>query len=162
MGDRRVIINASPLIFLARAGRLDLLAVVAEEVLVPAAVADESRRRGPSDPTVLALQNTAWLRVEPARDVDLRVLAWDLGPGESAVLSLALAMPGVEAIIDDLAGRRCAQALGVPVRGTLGLVLLAKQKGRIAAARPVVAHLRHIGMYLSDNVVDRALALVDE
>jgi predicted nucleic acid-binding protein len=66
------------------------------------------------------------------------------------------------AILDDLAGRRCAAALRVPVRGTLGLVLLAKQRGRIPAARPVLEAMRACGMYLSDRVLGDALALVGE
>jgi len=52
--------------------------------------------------------------------------------------------------------------LGVPLRGTVGLVLAAKQAGRILAARPVLEQLRDRGMYLSDAVLQRALRLVDE
>jgi predicted nucleic acid-binding protein len=48
------------------------------------------------------------------------------------------------------------------VRGTLGLVLVAKQRGRIPAARPVLESLRASGMYLSDSVLNKALALVGE
>ena len=73
-----------------------------------------------------------------------------------------LAHRGVEAILDDLAARRCAAALGVPVRGTLGIVLVARQRGLIPAARPVVESMRQAGMYLADAVIDRALALVGE
>jgi predicted nucleic acid-binding protein len=48
------------------------------------------------------------------------------------------------------------------VRGTLGLVLVARRRGVIPAARPVVERLRRSGMYLSDRVCDRALALIGE
>lgn len=78
------------------------------------------------------------------------------------MLAWALAHPGTEAILDDLEGRRCAAAIGVPYRGTLGLVLLARRRGKLVAARPVVTKLRDAGMYLSDAVVDSALALVGE
>lgn len=66
------------------------------------------------------------------------------------------------AVIDDLAGRRCAEAMGLPLRGTVGLVLAAKQAGRIAAARPLLENLRTNGMYLSDAVLNRALRWVGE
>ncbi|ASC69755.1 hypothetical protein XM38_006840 [Halomicronema hongdechloris C2206] len=69
---------------------------------------------------------------------------------------------GSEAIIDDLAARRCAAALEIPVRGTLGLVLVAKRRGEIASARTVLNQLRQAGMYLSDAVMNRALRLVGE
>jgi predicted nucleic acid-binding protein len=52
--------------------------------------------------------------------------------------------------------------LGIPVRGTLGIVITAKQRGVIPAARPVLEQLRLCGMYLSDRVINQALALVGE
>jgi predicted nucleic acid-binding protein len=87
---------------------------------------------------------------------------WDLGAGESAVLTWGYVNPGTEVIVDDLAARRCAAALGIPVRGTLGLVLTAKQQGILPAARPVLEQLRLSGMYLSDRVMNQALVLVGE
>ncbi len=90
------------------------------------------------------------------------IQSWDLGAGESSVLTWAYAHRGTLAIVDDLAARRCAAALNLPVRGTLGLVLLAKQHGRVEAARPVLQAMRASGMYLSDEVLNRALALVHE
>jgi predicted nucleic acid-binding protein len=89
------------------------------------------------------------------------IQAWDLGTGEAAVLSYALSKPAA-AILDDRTGRRCALAHRIPLRGTLGLVLLAKKRGRIDAARPLLDRLRDEGMYLSDAVLNRALALVGE
>jgi len=90
------------------------------------------------------------------------IQAWDLGDSESAVLAWAYPHPGTEAIIDDLAGRRCAAALGIPVRGTFGLVLTAKGRGRITKARAVIERLRQAGMYLSALVMNQALTLVGE
>ncbi|HVR99319.1 MAG TPA: DUF3368 domain-containing protein [Thermoanaerobaculia bacterium] len=48
------------------------------------------------------------------------------------------------------------------MRGTLGLVLLGKKHGRLAAARPVLESLRGAGMYLSSSVMNRALRMVGE
>ncbi len=90
------------------------------------------------------------------------IQAWDLGEGESSVLAWAYEHRGTEAIVDDLAARRCAATSEIPVRGTLGLVLVAKQRGELVAARPVLDQLRQAGMYLSDAVMNRALAMVGE
>ena len=65
-------------------------------------------------------------------------------------------------VLDDLLGRRCAQALRLPLIGTLGLVLMAKRRGAIPSARLVVEKLVAHGMYLSERVVGEALALVGE
>jgi predicted nucleic acid-binding protein len=155
-------VNASPLIFLTRADLLDLLQLAAPEIAVPKPVADEIRRRGPDDPAARALETTRWLQVVDAVPVPSEIQAWDLGPGESSVLAWCVARPGVEAIVDDLAARRCADALKIPVRGTLGLVLTGKRRGRLSAARPVLNSLRLAGMYLSDRIMNRALQAVDE
>lgn len=156
------VVNASPLIFLARGGHLDLLKIFGGTVSVPQAVADEIGRRGAADPAARALAETQWLDVVANESVPQQVLAWALGPGESSVLAVAHARRGSRAVIDDLAGRRCAVALGMPVAGTLGIVLRARREGLIPAARPVLEDLVAGGMYLSRDVLDRGLALVGE
>lgn len=158
----RPAVNASPLIFLSRAGLLDLLQLLSTEVIVPKTVASEIARRGTNDPTARAIAGNDWLMVTQTPPVPSQIQAWGLGQGESSVLAWAHAHPGTEAIVDDLAARRCAAALQIPVRGTLGLVLVAKQRGRITAARPVLVQLRQGGMYLSDGVMNQALTLVGE
>jgi predicted nucleic acid-binding protein len=75
---------------------------------------------------------------------------------------MGYANPGTVIIVDDLAARRCAATLGIPVRGTLGLILAAKKRGLIPEARPVLQKLRQSGMYLSDRILNQALALVEE
>jgi len=154
--------NASPLIFLARGGYVDLLQFTGDRVLVPEPVAREIRARGPQDITARALESTQWLQIVDPPEVPAFIQAWDLGPGESAVLAWAYAHVGTEAIIDDLAARRCAMTFRIPFRGTLGLVLAGKRRGRFPLARPVLEDLRRGGMYLSDRTLDKALALVGE
>lgn len=155
-------INASPLIFLSRAGLIDLLQLISEKVIVPETVAAEIGARGMTDPTATAITNTPWLLVTQTPPVPAQIQSWGLGPGESSVLAWAYAHPGTEAIMDDLLARRCAEVFNIPVRGTLGLVLTAKQRGRIPSARAVLSQLRTGGMYLSDRVMNEALKLVGE
>ena len=69
---------------------------------------------------------------------------------------------GYVAVIDDLAARRCASVVGISTRGTLGVVLLAKQRGIIPSAADIVAQLRNAGLYLSPEVIGDALSLVGE
>lgn len=157
----RPAVNASPLIQFADAKLLDFLQLAGPQIVVPRQVAEEIRV-GTADAAVLALDSTPWLTVVEVPMVPPIIQAWDLGQGESSVLAWAHANPGTLAILDDLAARRCAATLRIPVRGTLGLVLVAKQRGRIKAARPVLERMRESGMYLSDSVLNRALGLVGE
>ena len=141
---------------------MDFLPRFFSRVLVPTAVAREILARGQSDITAQALRTMRWLEPVAVEGVSMAIDIWGLGAGESAVIALAQATPGSAAVIDDLSGRKCAATLGIPVRGTLGLILLAKQKGIVSAARPVIEDLLRGGMYLSRQVIDAALKRVGE
>ena len=157
-------INASPLILLSRGGHPKLLRPFARRIFVPQPVADEALRRGQQqqDPTARALAETDWLQVASVPPIPETILAWALGPGESAVLGLALTTPRMVAIIDDPAGRKCAHGHGIPVRGTLGIILAAKKTGVIPLARPVMEEFIRAGLYLSRSVLDEALRRMGE
>lgn len=129
----RWVLNASPLIVLINAGHEDLIRQLAEETIVPQAVADEILAGPADDAARLQIDGGEWLvRDTPAASDEL--LAWDLGAGETAVVSYALANPGWTAILDDSAARRCARTFSIPLKGTLGIVLLAKRRGVISSA----------------------------
>jgi predicted nucleic acid-binding protein len=139
------VVNASPLICLSRAGLADLLQQAAQTIVVPAAVAREILARGPRDVTAATLASSTWLKQVDVPAIPPGILAWDLGDGESSVLAWALAHPGTRAVIDDLEGRRCAESLGIPLRGTVGLVLRARRTGLIDSARDALERLRGAG-----------------
>ncbi|MFH7243594.1 MAG: DUF3368 domain-containing protein [Spirulina sp.] len=156
------VINTSPLIFLTKADLLSLLQVRYVTVLVPTIVVQEIQQYGPLDTTAQTIQRTDWLTIVEAPPTASALQACNLDAGEASVLAWAYTHPTTEAILDDLAGRRCASKLNIPIRGTLGLVLAAKQQGQIAEAKPLILKLRQTGMYLSDRVIQKALALVQE
>ncbi len=158
------VVNSSPPIFLGRAGRLDLLKGVVDRCFVPEPVRTEIWIRGTDDKTVQALLVNAWIQAVAVPEIPEPIAAWGLGPGESSVLAFALADPNRKtvAVIDDLAARHCAITLGIPVRETLGIVLIARKRGLIPRARPVMEALIDHGLYLSRSVLDQAMARVGE
>ena len=155
-------VNASPLILLAKVGHLALLPKLTVQRVVPAGVVDEIQAGPVSDPA------QAWLRGEGTRWVlpdlppDPAVAAWDLGTGETAVLSWARQDRGFEAILDDRAARKCAAVEGIPTRGTLGVILAAKVRGLIPSARAVCDSVMQAGLRIHPAVVRDALKLVGE
>lgn len=46
--------------------------------------------------------------------------------------------------------------------GTLGIVLRAKKQGLVPAARPVLREVREAGLYVSDELAEKALAYLGE
>ena len=156
------VLNASPLIFLANAGLIDLIQLAGKPLFIPREVIEEIERFGPSDPTVLAVKQSSLFNVIDTGPTPPTIERWDLGPGESSVLNWAYNHPGTIAILDDLAARRCANLLSIKIHGTLGLVLLGKRRKIIPEVKPVLEQLRKSGMYLSDKVISGALKMVGE
>ena len=107
------VVNASPLISLAKIDRLDLLRAVERDVLIPEAVAQEILAGPEGDPAAVAL--TAGDLGEPVPATSrVEVVEWGLGAGETAVLSLALERRAT-AIIDDREARAAAQRARRPL-----------------------------------------------
>jgi predicted nucleic acid-binding protein len=150
------------LIVLTRGGHIEVLRAAGERIIVPASVATEIRQRGPDDPTARLLAEAEWLEIAPAAPAPQPIVDLRLDPGESAVLAWALAHPDSEAILDDLRARRAADRLGIPVRGTLGLLIVAKDLGIVPQVQSVIADLRRAGLYLSEAVVAQVLARAGE
>ncbi len=86
-----------------------------------------------------------------------QILRASLGGGESEAISLALELSAQLIILDDRPARRLAKALGLPVIGTLGALLLAKQKGLLPAIKPEMDALVNFGFRISQDLYDRVL-----
>jgi predicted nucleic acid-binding protein len=154
----RLVVDTSPLVVLSKVGRVDLLRDVAGTLVVASAVADEIRAGPPNDPARVALESG---RFGKPITVDLlpTVVEWGLGAGESAVLSLA-AISSAVAVMDDREARRAAHALGVPVVGTLGIVLQAARDGRVESPATLVQALRDVGLRLDERAVAYAFQAI--
>ncbi|GAG57371.1 unnamed protein product [marine sediment metagenome] len=68
------------------------------------------------------------------KNINPLVANWNLGQGESEVITLAIE-EGSTAVLDDLQARKCATVLNVKLMGTLGLLLLSKRKGVVKMKR---------------------------
>ena len=154
----RWVVNVSPSIALGSIGRLDLLTSLADDVVVPEIVAEKLLRV--ADEAALAFSRSSLRRESVAADDSVN--RWRLGPGETAVLSFAKRNAGFVAVLDDMAARRCAKAHGIETRGTVGVTLLAKSRGIIPLARPILEEPRDSGFYLSQELMTYALSLAGE
>jgi predicted nucleic acid-binding protein len=155
------VVNASPIITLAKAGYLNLLNELAGNVEVPEPVADEILLGASSDPARRAIER-GWGQRTPVENVPKRVLEWGLGAGESAVLTVALQRTNAVAILDDAMARKSAQTMGIEVTGTLGVAVRAKLHNLIPSAVQVVRALRAAGLYMDSGTISKALSAVDE
>ena len=71
-------------------------------------------------------------------------------------------LPPATALLDDAAGRRAAQKLGIPVMGFAGLLLTAKKRHLINSVTPHLLNARDLGYWLSDALISTARHLAGE
>lgn len=55
-------------------------------------------------------------------------------------------------ILDDNAAKKTAKYLGLPVTGTLGVLIKAKRMGIIESVKPLITELRKNGFHVSGTV----------
>jgi len=151
--SEKVVANASPLIILFKGGLADLLPQLFTEIAVPNGVCEEILAGGPSDSASRALPETSWIQRVEINAIAPKILVWNLGVGESEVLSLALADKSYVAMIDDRAARNCARTLGIKTVGTGGALVLAKRRGVIPSVSVALQQLLDAGLWLSDEIV---------
>jgi predicted nucleic acid-binding protein len=148
------IVDTSPLIFLAKLNRLDLLRQGAEEILAPPAVLREISERQDEAARQVEEARRDWLRTRAVEDRLLStVLQTDLGEGEAEAIALALEVGAARIVLDDLDARRFADRLGLRSVGTLGLLLAARLRGEIPSLRDEIARLRHGGFRAAPALV---------
>jgi predicted nucleic acid-binding protein len=126
----KAVINATPLIALALLDRLDLLRQMFDEIIVPLGVYQEVVLQGAGKPGASALAATSWLNVvSVGTSVSIEPLLLGLDAGELEVLLLAQQIKPDWVVIDERLARSVASALGLPVKGTLGIMLAAVLAG---------------------------------
>jgi predicted nucleic acid-binding protein len=162
MASSRWVANASPLILLGKVGQIQLLGHLAETLVVPNAVMREVSAKPDGERTIQTLTALESVILVDDAVAPANILSWDLGPGETQVISHAVSHSADRVVIDDLEARRCAKAMGLAIIGTLGIVGRAKAAGLIGRAGPVVQRLRKTGIYASDDIVQRLLREVGE
>lgn len=162
MHETLLVADSSPLIVLAKIGRLGLLPRLAERVVIPTAVWQEVVMNKPSSLDSRELAGASWLEVQPVTDAESAGWRDELDLGEAEAIALASRFPGCRLLIDERLGRRAAGRLGVRVIGTLGLLLEAKALGLIPSLRAEIDRLLSVGHFLSESLVQETLRSANE
>jgi len=130
---RGIVSNATPLIYLAKVGKLDLLRKIFGEVFIPEEVRTEVVDKGKQlrESDAYSVENAiskGWLKVKKAGTVEIPLR---LDPGENAALSLAKGLGLRETLVDEAPARTAAKLLGLTPRGTLFVLLEALKRREI-------------------------------
>lgn len=135
-----VVSDTSPVLNLARIGRLDLLALLYHEVFIPSAVYEELIRSKRDLPPAVDFASQPWLTVAAANDRNrVQELREYLDPGEAEAIVLAIELQADLLLVDERRGRR----VGLAITGLLGVIATAKRAGLVELAKPLLDELIH-------------------
>lgn len=153
----RRVTDTSALIFLTKIGRLNLLKLGAQEVLLPLEVLDEIRS-GPGDVMAQVESHLSnWLRICDAGEEHSDILTNRLGKGEAAVLRQAAHLGIKSVVLDDMVARKVARQLGLEPVGTLGILLAARKRGLIESIKHEMDSLKAYGFWISTALERKVL-----
>ena len=129
----QIVINSSPLIFLAKLGYLRPFLDYPDSFYIPQSVAYEISAKSDSASQVLqALISSDVLQVRTVALINLaQSLNQRLGQGESDAISPGIELNADYVLLDDLAARKEAIRLGLNIRGTLGVTNKMRRDGKI-------------------------------
>ena len=144
-----IISDASPLIALAACNKLDLLDKLFEQVRIPQAVFNELAI--PDKPNAINIIEWAKDKVFPIKNKTvIKALSLNLDPGEAEAMALYWEISADFLLIDEKKGRIIANRNGIKTVGTIGILLLSKQKGFITSVKPLLDLLIQNGFHISD------------
>jgi predicted nucleic acid-binding protein len=150
-------------LYLGRMGQIDLLPALFAPVYIPEQVCLELDMGRILHPDTISPRSLVWVELVSVSPALIDSLPPNrLGTGERAVIAYAQTHRGCVAGMDDLRARQLAEAIGLQVTGTLGILLRAKQAGLIPAVKPLVDDVTAQGFRLSPELHRDVLELAGE
>ncbi len=158
-----IVSDTTPLSELAKVGEATLLHKIYGEIIIPRQVSDELMMADIL--TVVGVLKEPWLKVkdvsQPALILKIQT-SCQLGLGECAAFILAKELKADRLLIDDLAARKEAIALGLPIIGTLGILLIAKKRKVLTKIKPILDDLITNGTRISNSLYQEILHQAEE
>ncbi len=147
-----IIGDSSALVALATMDRLDLIEKIFDKVYVPQAVYDEVTIG--HKPQSLKLKR---FLCDKVITVKLEISKMGLGQGELEAIALYRDINADFLLIDDKRAKSFAQLNGLNVIGSLGVMLLAHDKGLITSIREDLEKLVVSNLFISQSLIDKVL-----
>ena len=155
-----IVADSSALIALATCNGLDVILQIYDDIKVPEAVyAEIVAPEKPQSDLLGSFLSERVIKVDTSR---LVLAAGGLGHGELEAMALYKQLSADALLIDDHRARIIAEHNQINCIGALGLLLVAKQRGKINAIAPYVQKLRQSSIYYGDVLLDRVMKLAGE
>ena len=159
-----IVADSGPLIMFGRSELLGTLRQVAGAILVPATVFGECTRETakPGVQALFAAANLGSIKVEadPVSAPGLPHFA-SLDAGEIAALRLAHHLR-CSILMDETLGRKVALRHEIPVIGSAGILLAAKERGLLTEIAPILVAWRGWAYFMAPALFDAVLSRAGE
>ena len=156
-----VIADSSALVALSICQALPLLEILFKKIYVPETVYKEISIEGKSEAEALTDYLSSRIKLVQTDKIQVMNTA-NLGSGEQEAIALYMELSADLLIIDDARTKKVAYANGLEVMGSVGVLLLAKQRGLINKIRPMLSLLAVSDIHLGSRIIEKALQLADE
>jgi uncharacterized protein len=167
-----IVSDSTPIVYLAKVGKLHLLRKLYDDIVLPEAVKHEILAGDhPEVPVIQDAFQMGWLEERVLNKATrtfeqkhlIRALGLDAGEREAIALAYTSHLP-LLIDEDEKTGRRVAKVWGVEVRGTLRVILEAYDNGLIEyrEAREIFRQLLAERFHVSADVYERALSLLEK
>ena len=158
---RKVISNTTPIINFLKIGKIELLKEIYGKIIIPEAVYQEIET-GKGKEFYTNLRKLDWIKIFSIQSISTRLYLFDLDDGEAETIILAQEQSADLVIIDEKLGRRYATQLNIPVTGTIGILLKAKEMNLITVIKPYLNELRNKSSWINDNLFEKVLNIAGE
>jgi predicted nucleic acid-binding protein len=108
------------------------------------------------------LSKIDWIKIEAVHSQNARLYLFDLDDGEAETILLAQEKAADLVIIDEKYGRRYAKMMNIPLTGTIGVLLKAKEKGLINTISPLLDELCAKQSWINGDLIKKALSAAGE
>ena len=159
-----IISNTTPINNLLHLNQLQLLINLFKKVHIPSAVADELNVvHGNSIAYQQCIAGGQIVIHSTSNFFLVNQLLPSLHLGEAQAISLCMELKGKLFLIDDKDGRTVAQLNGIPITGTLGILLRAKKEGLISSVKHLLDKLRsEHHFWIKQDMYEKILQLANE
>lgn len=140
-----IVSDTSCLILLQKLNKLSLLQVLFKEITITKTIEKEF---GDSLPDFFQIK-------EPKDKNYQRILESFLDAGEASAIALALEYNDSLIILDDQKARSEAKQLKLNITGTIGILLLALEKGLIESQDDIIEEIKRTNFRISEKYLDK-------
>lgn len=166
--------NATPLIYLAKVGKLNLLKEIFDQIQIPPEVERETVDRGkekgyPDAITIEQAINDGWIVTHPLKDESQKILEaltriTGIDIGEAQTIILAKQKKEKQVLMDQANARETARNLGLAPKGTIYIIIAATKRQLLTKeeAKQTLDKLIDANFYISVEIYRDALKTIEK